>query len=67
MKLYMSFKWLGIENRSGICEHDNELLCSLKDLQLLENHIKFTQTQQPFIQNFAFFFLNSSAGGFGVG
>jgi hypothetical protein len=49
MMLYMSFKWLRIENRSEICEKDNGLLGSSNDWKLLENHIKPSQTQQLFL------------------
>jgi len=61
---YMSFKWLRIENRSEICEQENELWVSSKDWKLLENHIKSSQIQQLFIHNCVVFFLNSCAGGF---
>jgi len=40
MMVYMSFKWLRIENRSRICEQNNEILGSSKDWKLLENYIK---------------------------
>jgi len=65
LKVYMSFKWVRIENRSGICEKDNELLGSSKDWKLTENQIKSSQTKQLCICNFVIFFLNSCAGGFG--
>jgi hypothetical protein len=65
MMVCMSFKWLRIENRSGICEQDNEVLGSSKDWKLLEDHIKSSQRQQLFIHNCVVFFLNSCTGGFG--